>query len=747
LPRDNGMQADPPMDSSSRPRLEPRRLVSQLVLDPHFWVLALVPLFVLFVSSNWIFSPMGYIDPWVYHGFFLHLQEFKTVLFAGTYYGSRLSWILPGYVFYKFLPPLAANYALHLALLYAAIFGLYYALKIGVNRQAALVTSVFLGSFTFFLWPVGSDYVDGPANTYFFVCLAFLTAAARNERNRLTLFLAGVFYAAMVYANLFTVIFAAVVALYFAVLSYRSKGRLPLGSVLWSLLWFLSGAAALTVALGCANFLIEGTFLFYLPSIFYAMASAGHPNPWKAPVAQWISHAEWLLLPLVVVVAGLVALSRRWFRASVAGPAAIYAFLLACCLMLLCEGKGIPVLQYNFYASYLFPTAFLAIGALLEKPLQHLKGPSTILLALGVLLVNTVPLWGYNGYLARLKIGFWPAAPLLFGVVFVACGALNVRGANWSIVAALVACNLTTVSIGYSVADRHEARHEFARVSEAVATVDAVRRGEPVRFWYSVKDPHFPEFNALNSIYLWGYTMIGNEFPTIMPTAVVTPGALVVILSSSGDVLPQANESLREKSFVADLVDRRDVTGGGAAYTLWFVRVGFDFTMLNPQSLHSCEAAECNVLADAASTPSELPSGGWIRYQDPNLPSSLERGPEGLAVSTAPTRSAFAVKYGPLVANDAGRYVFRLRYRLLSGGMTFGALAKDESRWLAYATAGASQPGERTAVLSLEAAPGEPFWLMIANDHPRGDYASHYTILGLEAYRFPAENPAAQPAP
>ena len=213
------------MESSLRSQPQRPHLVSQLVADPYVWVLAVVPLYILFVSSNWIFSPTQSIDPWVYHGFFRNLQEYKTTLFPGTYYGSRLSWILPGYLVYKFLPPLAANYVLHLGLWYTAVFALYATLKATASRQVGLLAAVFLGSYIHFLYPVGSDYVDGPANVYLLVCFALLTAAAHNERSRLTLLLAGASYAAVVYTNLFTIILAPVVALYFVVLSHRCRGR------------------------------------------------------------------------------------------------------------------------------------------------------------------------------------------------------------------------------------------------------------------------------------------------------------------------------------------------------------------------------------------------------------------------------------------------------------------------------------------------------------------------------------------
>jgi hypothetical protein len=55
-----------------------------------------------------------------------------------------------------------------------------------------------------------------------------------------------------------------------------------------------------------------------------------------------------------------------------------------------------------------------------------------------------------------------------------------------------------------------------------------------------------------------------------------------------------------------------------------------------------------------------------------------------------------------------------------------------------------SRRADQTALLSLEAEAGEPFWLMTANNHPAGDYSSGDVIEELEAFVFPAEEAVMQ---
>ena len=59
---------------------------------------ALLPLIVLWHQDNALFTGYGYIDPWIYFGYFRNLVEFKRNLFVGDPHGTHLSWILPGAV-------------------------------------------------------------------------------------------------------------------------------------------------------------------------------------------------------------------------------------------------------------------------------------------------------------------------------------------------------------------------------------------------------------------------------------------------------------------------------------------------------------------------------------------------------------------------------------------------------------------------------------------------------------------------
>src|SRR5262249_52954355 len=139
------------------------RLRDRFRLSREVWLLLGLPWLLLLINCDWaVVDPLsGWLDPWIYTGFFLNLRH-HLHLFPGTYYGSRLGWVIPGYVVHHAFSPVVANYILRLALFYGTILPLYFVLRETVHRRAALVGAMMMGCYTWFLFSIGWDYVDGP---------------------------------------------------------------------------------------------------------------------------------------------------------------------------------------------------------------------------------------------------------------------------------------------------------------------------------------------------------------------------------------------------------------------------------------------------------------------------------------------------------------------------------------------------------------------------------------------------------
>src|SRR5205823_4359894 len=106
-------------------------------------LLLVLPWLLLACDTEWIFANR-IIDAWYYTGYYLDLMQHLRN-FPDLYYSSRLSTLLVGHAVYQVLPPVAANYALHLGLYYVTVLSVYRVLSLAVGRRAGLLASLMLG--------------------------------------------------------------------------------------------------------------------------------------------------------------------------------------------------------------------------------------------------------------------------------------------------------------------------------------------------------------------------------------------------------------------------------------------------------------------------------------------------------------------------------------------------------------------------------------------------------------------------
>jgi hypothetical protein len=104
--------------------------------------------------------------------------------FRDTYYSTRLPWLLPDFALHTLLPPLAANYALHLTFFYLLLLSTYALVASGANRSVAFVTTVMMALNPFLLTSFSWDYVDGAGIVYLVIALCSMERAARARPGR-----------------------------------------------------------------------------------------------------------------------------------------------------------------------------------------------------------------------------------------------------------------------------------------------------------------------------------------------------------------------------------------------------------------------------------------------------------------------------------------------------------------------------------------------------------------------------------
>jgi hypothetical protein len=381
----------------------------------HAWdalPLALLALAQLLFNPQWLFD-RPFRDPWLYYGYFRFARIYVHEASASTYYASRLSVILPGYLLRHLLPVIAANTVLHLGLYGCALGAFYVSTRAFVGRRAALLTALALGCQGFFLGALGSNYVNGFGIAYYLLATAAVATAAGGERRPggeprpaawLLLAAAGALAVAIVSANLFYAIYLPFLAASFVVLNRRGArlGLVPAAT-----------AAAVGVVAALAGLQLLWLFwggghgFFLAPTVTWLRDFTRRPSLFKAPFAAWVRGAVWLLAPALILTGSLALCCRRLLAASriwpaknrpgrravaspptgpdlLAGPRLpgvrrwdLYVqvhYLAFCALMVLCElGPQGVTLQYPFYASLALPAAFLALAGLLAPLLEELS--------------------------------------------------------------------------------------------------------------------------------------------------------------------------------------------------------------------------------------------------------------------------------------------------------------------------------------------------------------------------------------
>ena len=571
-----------------------RTLKQQVEVNWDILLLLLLPLLLLLINQIWIFNLNGNLDPWFYFGYFIRLKQY-LIAFPDVYYGSRLSWILPGYLAYSLFSPLVANYVLHLSFYYLATLSIYFILKPSVGRRAAFLASASMGSYAFFLLAIGWDYVDGAGIAYFLITVLMLSWAARKESWAVWMVLAGVFFGALIYTNLVWLVFAPSLIIYCA-LTHRPHRRRKTSIKIAA---FVGGILAITLLLGSINYSIGGKFFFFMPSVNFVLGNAGKPNPWRIDWHEWLPRATWLVLPLIVLLGSTATLvlsqSRKSSEQSDVVP--LQAIFIASFLsMIFLEVKAVPVLQHTYYVSYLIPSMFLAIGA----PLRSLRGLSNVsfaAVATFALILMIFPL---------IAVLVSSDQPIIFCLLFLVAILFSIASNfNQKKVGSVLAIALLTLSAsisfdqGWTVNQSGNQLRANAVTSKAsldsqltVSTVQKLFRDlDPtvsVFFWYSAKE--LEVYRSIASASLWGYRFIGEDFPGLQGYGVssstpLSPQKLselttrftvspkIAIFSQQEDVLQQAINSLKTVGFTAKSIATYPIKQDTIAFTITIIEV------------------------------------------------------------------------------------------------------------------------------------------------------------------------------
>ncbi len=527
--------------------------------DSVFLLIAALPWAIVRFDTSWLFgyaaSPSGFIDPWVYFGFFLDLTQHIRA-FKGAYFTTRLTWTVPGALIYHLFTPVVATYVLHLAVFYAATLSLYLILKVTVGQRPAMLATLLMAFHSYFLWSVGWPYMDGAANAYLLLTMCALTFAARSSQAKWWIFTAGALAAMTIYCQLFLIVFSPVVVGYY----HFARRRLGTGSSLRPWRPFAWGFAAVTVAFGLFNMAINGRFLFFINSLGTAAKLVVNHNPYNVPIHHWLPEATWLVLPALALVGALICLRRKASLESVPNLEFVLFwerfYVLCVATMMFWQLTGQPVLQLLHYTSYLIPPAFLALGGQLAVVAHALKRAQLLVLCACIIFISMLPYALPLQSTLLLELRQHPFLfPLVLGIAAILMMASRIRPLPTlgvlTLCIALAALSATAGPRTWDVPT--EVKDAAGQKSALLAIVDSVRLVQELDskanlyFWYDGESHLGRLYRSVASTYLWAYRLQSESFPALGPK-LPPPHRHILILAENGDVALRAAEASLHRS-------------------------------------------------------------------------------------------------------------------------------------------------------------------------------------------------------
>jgi hypothetical protein len=551
--------------------------------DPGVAILAVLPLVLLAIDSDWIFSG-PHRDAWIYYGYFEN-AVYLLRQFPEQYFSSRLAVLLPGFVLHHLLPPLAANVLLHLAVYWAAVLSFYLVVKRMFGARIALLTGLALGCHPHLLKAVGWDYVDGFGIAYFLVALLLVTLAAGSPSWRLLLAAAGAMATAIVSTNLFYVVCLPVLAAHFVVLNQQRDRRVPL---LAGALWTSLGAAGLFILLGSFTWGLGEDFFYLRSSLSYAAGSVGTPSIFRDDTYRWLRDAVWLVFPVVVLLGSAVLLVRvrqHWRRDRLLVWSQL-PFLYLVLLMLLFHAAGRPIFQYFYYPTLLIPVAFLAFAGQVAQVIPDLPGRRFAVVAAAVALLQIVPLGVPLVRALSPMSALFPATVLLalpagLGVVLVFARKATGERAVLAVFLCLALSQLLVRQGGGAFWDFEkygsDGRGLFLQMSHAVRAIDIFDPSRNARLWYNKDGEQGRVYDAVASAFLLCPRMINLDFPDLPDARMcdgvqLGPGMSVAILSADPAAYEKADAAIRRIGLSSRLLKREEIEGPSRGFAITYLR-------------------------------------------------------------------------------------------------------------------------------------------------------------------------------
>ena len=527
-----------------------------LAVDASLLVVLTVATAVVYVWTKApLYNPFGTIDTWLYTALWTNFAQTYEA-FAGTYYVSRVPWIVPGYLLNAFFDARTAFVVLH-ATYFLAGGVLFYVLCrrwLGVV-PAAMGYVGLIGSHMYFnahRW----DYYEGGVITCMIGAYAFsLVRTDSTFARAASLVLGGAFAAAMVTTRIIDVVFLVGIPLLYAAVTADLPWRPRLLRFARDIGAFAAGAATLVLACGLFARSHGEEFLYFMPQVRVAQQTSGGYN--QLPVDAWLPLSPYFWVPLFVIVfaAVVVAFGPKHDRLA-------RRFLVGAALWLAVDYGGFAAWQFlgdgwlfnitYYFDSFLVPT-FVCLTAATAVLLgaQRLDRWALLVCVASALAVLGPVVWIYrtdNGLRTATSYGDHSITVLvvvmgLALLLAVLARTPRLRGlAAAAVVAAFFAvaygidASYTTFSGGASD-PRTGGLYDVGQKLIARMRAEGYTKTMP-RFWYDASDVQ-SGIGSMQSLYYYAFTYMDVAMPSITDTfrsrmTVWRPDRIVLLCTQPG---------------------------------------------------------------------------------------------------------------------------------------------------------------------------------------------------------------------
>lgn len=446
--------------------------------------------------------PELWLDTWIYLGY-ANFGKIQYEMFPSTYYGSRLSYILPVHILKTFLGIESGLRIYKFSIFLSSIMSVWYIGKIISNSLNGFLAGLILFFYTAYYTEFFYDHPTGFGVSFVLIALAFLF-----KEKKWGIALSGIFFCLAVHANLIFILYLIFPSLFFLLENKKTSKKL-LGCAILMISFLTTN-----LILGCGGHFIGAGFNFYYPSFFYALNSTNWETTkvWVEKGWSWIFERPSTQL----IILGQVALLLKIFNcSSYKNHLRTNVFFLGCLIIsglyISAQLFGVTgLLNIPYYCIHLAPFSCLAIFSIINnKSEKSEKLPVYFLILLYAFYWNII-----QDQRSLLNYIFFSLCILFFIQLYFQQTKLSLP----LYVYLCVSCLIFQPSYPFAQIPKKERLNYLKEPLRIAKKINEATKNQKIAFWINpegLSNETSTLLTAIISIYQYGNSTVATDFPNM----------------------------------------------------------------------------------------------------------------------------------------------------------------------------------------------------------------------------------------